>query len=142
MEEDYEVRTKQERLLKYARKGNIDGCKQLLDEGCDVNYVVWWESIYSSALYTAVDHGQLECVQFLLEHGADPNSGADYDNSLDTALLCALDHDYKDISRLLLKYGADPGPRAIFLASKYKDNGDIIQLIRNYGIDIKEPDGS
>lgn len=69
MDDDYEIRDKQERLLKYARKGNIAGCQQLLDEGCHVNYMVWWESLYSTALYATVEHKQLACVQFLLEHG-------------------------------------------------------------------------
>lgn len=132
-EEMDEIREKQERLLKYARKGNIVGCQQLLDEGADINYIVWWESLYSCALYTAVDHGQTACVRFLLDHGADPNSGADYDNSLTTSLLCSLDHNYKDIIRLLLEAGADTQKGSPFhIAMKYENNDDILKLLIKY----------
>ena len=140
-EETNEIRTKQERLLKYARKGNIDGCKQLLDEGADINYVVWWESLYSTSLYTAVEHGHTQCVRFLLEHGADPNSEADYDNSLITSLLCALDRNYKDIIHLLLDAGADTQiGYPLHIAMHKEKNEDIMELLLKHGADINKRD--
>jgi len=107
-------------LFDACRKGNIELAKRIIDKGIDPNRVIahGW-----TPLLLAVEHGEVELVDFLLSNGADANYQPNGDFSRWTALHHAV-HRYTDedihsineeyekniwvIIELLLKKGALP----------------------------------
>lgn len=56
-------------LLKSAESGNLEGVKEALEQGADINAQDDW--MKQSALHKASSHGHVEIVEYLLKNGAD-----------------------------------------------------------------------
>ncbi|RCH89275.1 hypothetical protein CU098_007406, partial [Rhizopus stolonifer] len=92
-------------LHKYAKRGDADSVKNLLELGANPNekdYAGW------TPLHEAALNGHLNVAKVLLQYGANANSkGAD----MDTPLHDATENNHCDIVELLLEHGADPFAR-------------------------------
>ena len=88
-----------------ARSEQIPVMKWLLEEGADVNAVVY----VGTSLHWASFFGRLEAVRFLLDHGADP--GIRDDDPGGTALSWARIFGHESVAELLIEGGAQvPNP--------------------------------
>ena len=97
----------QELFFKAARANDVNSLKEFLDKGMDVNV----KNRYgNTALFFAIDKGNLAVVDLLLERGADPNLKDSF-------------------------YGETPFGWAI-----YKKNTPILKSIINHGGEIKNED--
>ncbi|XP_012288183.1 caseinolytic peptidase B protein homolog [Orussus abietinus] len=74
--------TKEKRLFRAAKYGNIPDLKRALADGVDINtrHPLGW-----TALQTAAINGKVDAVQFLLKNGADPNAGDHFINVYKTS---------------------------------------------------------
>jgi ankyrin repeat protein len=85
-----------------VRLSHADGVKTLVEKGADVNVREYVEA--RSALYLAVEAGDIEIVRFLLDHGADVMARQE---DGDTALHAAVRGGNKDMVSLLLEMGVN-----------------------------------
>ncbi len=92
-----------------------------------------------TAIVSAVDCGNLKCVQLLLDHGADINV---QDNEGVTPLIYSCRYfSRQEFIRLLLEYGADinlkdnNGWTALMWASQ-SSNIEVIEMLLEYGADV------
>lgn len=107
-------------LLEHARKGDLNGVKQRLALGDDVNQSERWgfnrENKGETALQYAVQQGRGDIVQLLIDHKADVN--------LTHLGYAPLGHaavkDHIEIARLLLKSGANPNLGSKFSERSYE----------------------
>lgn len=84
-------------LLESAAKGDLQGVKEALDNGADINGT--GDKGYTALHWTA-SRGHSDCVQYLLEKGADCNK---QDSAGNTALHVAAMHGCTESVRLLVK---------------------------------------
>ncbi|GMP74108.1 hypothetical protein CsSME_00031629 [Camellia sinensis var. sinensis] len=90
------------RLMYLANEGDLEGIKELLDLGTDVNYR---DIDDRTALHVAACHGSTDVVEFLLNNGAeiDPK-----DRWGSTPLADAIHYKNHDVIKILEKRGAKP----------------------------------
>lgn len=86
--------------IAYAKKGDIDSLRFLLDRGVDVNIM---NSSGNTPLIEAVHDGHYDCVRLLLEKGANH----DLARGWKTAFLLAAEQNHIDIICLFLEAGYD-----------------------------------
>jgi hypothetical protein len=117
------------KLVSCARAGNLDGLKEMLAEGADIN--AQGEN-GNTALFNAAFQGHLDCVQFLLENKA-LIDGRNARGS--TALMGAAEQGRYAVVEALLACGADkslknsPGQSALGYAQNASQH-DIVRLLR------------
>lgn len=92
-------------LYDAADKGYLNKVKELVAQGCDVNYVCKDSCADWTPVMIAAANGHLDVVKFLLENGANPNAQNRYGR---TAISFAISYKFKPIVETLLDYGADP----------------------------------
>lgn len=117
--------------------GELEAVTTLLVNGEDVNST---DKNYQgiTALFVAVENGNVEIVETLLNFGAKIDVR---DNSNRTPLM-ALDYNTSpDLIRLLLKHGADisavdDSGNTVLHAAAENDNSEIIEILINEGADI------
>ena len=85
-----------EALIEAVRDQNIDGVKDALRNGADV------QADNNAALLWAVEDGNRHIVRLLLDCGADIHARDD------KAIVLATEYHYREIARILLHCGADP----------------------------------
>jgi|GEM_PF-5526510 len=119
-------------LIKSARNGDLEGVKEALSRGADINFVT--DYYIMSALHHAVIGNHIEIAKFLLENGAD----VDMVDGLDsTRLISAVQEGNIDMIRLLLKYNADTeienisGDTALSSAVHHENKEAVLLLINN-----------
>ena len=87
-------------LLDYVYEGNIEGIKEVLKQGANINCS---DENGNTPLLFAVASKDLELVKLLVENKAD----LDLSNNLgETPLMVAQDNEYKEIEEYLLGKGA------------------------------------
>jgi uncharacterized protein len=89
-------------LLAFAAAGNLDGVRQQLARGVDVNRRFGGDGV--TALFRAAAMNRVQVARFLLANHADPNIG-DAENG--TPLLIAAAYGYSDVVSVLISAGAD-----------------------------------
>ena len=102
-------------MLTALRSGDLDGLRQLLSSGADLNSpgriipITKFElQVPSYPLLLAVDMGKPKVVQMLLDSGADPNIFCEYVHEARACWLRPLCHATNlDIATMLLDAGAD-----------------------------------
>ncbi|RDY02143.1 Serine/threonine-protein kinase HT1, partial [Mucuna pruriens] len=90
------------RLMYLANEGDLDGIKELLDAGSDVNFT---DIDGRTALHVAACQGRTDVVDLLLRQGADVDPQDCWGS---TPLADALYYKNHDIVKLLEKHGAKP----------------------------------
>ena len=93
-------------LCEFARAGDVERVKMLLDCGCDANAADYDKR---TCLHLACSVGNLRVVQQLVEHGVDVNA---QDRWGGTGLADASREGHREISEFLLQNGShfgDPG---------------------------------
>jgi ankyrin repeat protein len=87
-------------------KKDVDKLKELISEGCDVNY----QYNGRNALHTACDNNSVEMAALIMEAGADPNSISEEGQGRTPLQYAAGDmmEDLPELIELLLSNGADP----------------------------------
>ncbi|KAJ0051313.1 hypothetical protein Pint_01453 [Pistacia integerrima] len=90
------------RLMYMANEGDLEGIKELLDSGTDVNYR---DIDKRTALHVAACQGKTDVVQLLLSRGAEVDPK---DRWGSTPLADAVYYKNHDIIKLLEKHGAKP----------------------------------
>ncbi|XP_039016677.1 integrin-linked protein kinase 1-like isoform X2 [Hibiscus syriacus] len=90
------------RLMYSANEGDLDGIRELLDSGIDVNFR---DIDDRTALHVAACQGQTDVVSLLLQRGADVQST---DRWGSTPLADAIYYKNHDVIKLLEKHGAKP----------------------------------
>jgi ankyrin repeat protein len=110
-----------------AAGGHVEGTKQLLELGAEINAISWSKPGYSerlqkmieeglvqdedphvdgvTALHVAAQAGHLEVVELLLEAGADVSL---LDDASRTPLVLAVQGNYGEVASALVKGGSDP----------------------------------
>jgi ankyrin repeat protein len=123
-----------EKLLNYSGKGNLNGVKECIENGTDVNckdHYGWTPLIVSSR------YGHLEIVKVLIENGADVNCK---NNKGWTSLMFSSYKGYLKIVKTLIDNGADWNIKNIynedFVFYLSKKNKEII--IREYPEEYKK----
>ncbi|CAD7698883.1 unnamed protein product [Ostreobium quekettii] len=84
----------------YAGEGNVEGLKQLLAQGVDIDDK---DEEGRTGLHFACGYGEMECVKFFLDKGAKIDSA---DNNKNTALHYAAGYGQPEAVELLLSKGA------------------------------------
>ncbi|XP_074272434.1 serine/threonine-protein kinase 12-like [Silene latifolia] len=116
------------RLMFMANEGDLDGIKEVLDNGIDVNF----KDIDSrTPLHIAACQGLTDVVQLLLSRGADVDPK---DRWGSTPLADAICYKNQDVIKLLEKHGAKP-PLAPMHVQSYRE-------VPEYEIDPSELDFS
>ncbi|KAE8678417.1 Detected protein of confused Function [Hibiscus syriacus] len=90
------------RLMYMANEGDLEGMKELLDSGTNVNFK---DIDGRTALHVAACQGLTDVVQLLLDRGADADSR---DRWGSTPLADAVYYKNQDVIKLLEKHGAKP----------------------------------
>ncbi|KAL8150896.1 hypothetical protein V2J09_020704 [Rumex salicifolius] len=90
------------RLMYLANEGDLDGIREMLDSGLDINFRDIDER---TALHIASCQGKTDVVRFLLGRGAEVDPK---DRWGSTPLADAIHYEYQDVIKLLEKYGAKP----------------------------------
>ncbi len=90
-------------LLKAATEGNIEGTKQLIADGADVNAV---NTIRKTPLHRATERGHKETIELLIAKGANVNAK---NNGGGTPLDWAVSGGKKATADLLRKHGGKTG---------------------------------
>ena len=88
-------------LLEAAEDGDLEGIRQLLVAGANINVAVPGDG---SALIAAAGAGQLEVVRLLLDRGADPHLAVEGDGN---ALIAAAQAGHLAVAKLLVQRGAN-----------------------------------
>jgi len=130
--------------FKYAKEGNLDGIKDLLEGGIDIN--IQDINFYDTALTLASYRGHTEIVKLLVEKGAALDILA---NDGMTALIIAVAYGYTEIVKLLVEKGAaldilaKDGNTALILASTFGMT-KIVKLLVEKGaaLDIQSKFGN
>lgn len=128
-------------LLKAVKEGNLEGVKDILERGEDVNIK---DEMGCTALIKASEFGHEEIAKLLIEKGADVNAREDAAGC--TALMLAAFWRYKEIVKLLVEKRADVNAvdandcTALMLASNWRQNKDIINLLIKTGADVNARD--
>jgi ankyrin repeat protein len=89
------------KLLKYSEKGNLNGVKDCIENGADVNCKNnsnWTPLMYSSY------YGHLEIVKVLIENGVDINYK---DKWGQTPLMLSSNNTFLEVVKVLIENGAD-----------------------------------
>jgi hypothetical protein len=127
-------------LTRSAIKGDLEGVKEHIAEGEDINaYDRWgWTPVMWAAYYN-----YYSIVKYILENGANVNARSNKSygsiNTGSTPLIIASYYGYPGIVRLLLKHGANPklqneqGETALSLAEKYNFS-EIIELLEGKNV--------
>lgn len=110
---------------------NIEGVKNLLDQGVDINAK---DDFGQTPLHLAVNHENVKIIELLINQGADVN-GVDANGNTPIFMVSSLD---KKIIKLLLEYGTDPNIKnndgRTILDMAYEENStDIVELLHLYG---------
>ncbi|KAK8479737.1 hypothetical protein V6N13_092888 [Hibiscus sabdariffa] len=114
------------RLMYSANEGDLDGIRELLDSGIDVNYR---DIDDRTALHVAACQGQTDVVSLLLQRGADVQST---DRWGSTPLGDAIYYKNHDVIKLLERHGAKP-----LMAPMHVNHA---REVPEYEIDPKEVD--
>ena len=118
-------------LLKAATEGNIEGTKQLIADGADVNAK---NRDGTTPLHTAAARGHKELVELLIANGADVNARRSKYGGGYTPLHYAARH--MEIAALLIANGADVNVKmdgkTILDSAKYR-NPKFADLLRKHG---------
>ncbi|PRQ29299.1 putative protein kinase TKL-Pl-5 family [Rosa chinensis] len=101
-EDEVEVIDPRVRLMYLANEADLDGIKELLDSGIDVNFR---DIDNRTALHVAACQGYSDVVSLLLERGADVNTKDRWGSS---PLADAIYYKNHDVIKLLEKRGAKP----------------------------------
>jgi ankyrin repeat protein len=120
---------------KAVLEGDLDGAKQLIESGMDVDIR---DNVGCTPAYWALSVGRIEIFEYLLNKGADINAKT---NAGRTLLLQASTAGYTDIVRQLItkgvdinikdKHGLTPLQRAA-----YKGHTEIVKLLIDKGADV------
>lgn len=114
------------RLMYSANEGDIEGIKEILESGTDVNFRDIDER---TALHVAACHGSSDVVQLLLDNGAEVDPK---DRWGSTPLADAIHYKNRGVIKLLEKHGAKP-PMAPMHVKTCRE-------VPEYEIDAKELD--
>lgn len=85
----------------YAGEGNIEGLKQLLSEGVNIDDK---DEEGRTGLHFACGYGEIDCVNFFIENKADLNC---CDNNKNTSMHYAAGYGQVEVVKILLKEGCD-----------------------------------
>jgi ankyrin repeat protein len=123
-----------DKLLDYSRKGILNGVKECIENGVDVNCKDndgWTPLMWSS------QYGYLEILKVLIENGADVNCRNYFGN---TPLIRATYYNHLKVVKILIENNADWNIKnkddKDFMYYLYKENKEII--IREYPEEYKE----
>ena len=122
-------------LIAQAQAGDLQGIRQAIASGTDVNTV---NRNNASLVLVAATMGYLDMLTFLLSEGADPN----LPNSKGTTpVYVASQLGREDIAATLLEYGADPNIvidaylSTPLMAAAVNGRGEIVRLLLEHGAD-------
>ncbi|KAH9706296.1 Integrin-linked protein kinase family [Citrus sinensis] len=116
------------RLMYMANEGDLDGIKELLDSGTDVNFR---DIDKRTALHVAACQGRTDVVRLLLSRGADVDPE---DRWGSTPLADAVYYKHHDVIKLLEEHGAKPSTAPMHVQNARE--------VPEYEIDPKELDFS
>ena len=130
-----------DKLARAAADGDIEGMKQQLAQGADVNYqnrsVL---SLQQTPLMKAAKNGHLEAVKFLLEKGADISKGND---GKENPITLAAEKDHPEVVLYLIEKGENVnyqetnyGMTALHHAAK-NGNRELAEKLIAKGADLK-----
>jgi len=125
-----EMRKLQEHaLMVLAYRGEVDGMKDLLAKGVDVNAR---DERGGTAIMQAAVAGKSDAVKLLIENGADINAQSDGGN---TALIAAAGTGKREILQILLDAGADPltknnGGQTAAVKAAFSRQSDCVVLLK------------
>jgi bla regulator protein BlaR1 len=127
--------TREERMVKLAQSGNIEGLRKMLDGGMDVNTVAPGDG---TALIGAARGGEVETVEFLLDQNADPNIVSEGDGS---PLIAAARRGDLRIVEMLLDAGANrdeivPGDENPLMQAAWHGHDDVVRFLLDQGADV------
>ena len=122
-------------LVEAADEGDVEGVKELLDGGANINATVDGDG---SPLIAAARGGYLELVTMLLDRGADPNLAASGDGN---PLIMAAGEGHTRIVELLLDRGARvddvvPGDENALITASGQGKLDAVKLLVSRGADV------
>ncbi|CAF3138304.1 unnamed protein product [Rotaria sp. Silwood2] len=128
-------------LFGAAKKGHVEICEYLIDNGADVNAITMTGA---TPLYTATEEGHLEVVVLLIRHGADVNQSPKGQVARDlhienqTPLLIACMRNHEAIIRYLIESGANVNVTSErgsspFLAICQHNNVELARLLIRHG---------
>lgn len=100
--------------------GTVEKVKELLDSGIDANVII--KQTAKTPIYTAINFGMLDIIEFLVSRGAEVNFK---NKNEETPLLFAVAHAYPEVCRFLLQKGADPNV-------KDRDGNSCLDRIKEY----------
>jgi ankyrin repeat protein len=130
------IRLMNTQLLRAAQSGNLQGVRQSLNSGAEINAKPSAEG--GSALFLACRNGHYDVVRYLLDEGANINTMAGSKGA--TALYIASANGHARIVRLLLDRGASPYD-ALFngwtpmTASAYLGHAETAGVLHDAGVD-------
>jgi len=119
-------------LIRMARAGNVDGVKEWLRRGANVNAVTEYGW---TPLYEAAENGHKAVAELLIAKGANVNAARENGS---TPLHAAAGEGYKDVAELLIARGAninakDKDGRTPLLLAANAGHEDIVELLRKHG---------
>ena len=122
-------------LVEAADEGDVDGVKELLDGGANINAMVDGDG---SPLIVAARGGYLELVTMLLDRGADPNLAVSGDGN---PLIMAARDGHTKIVELLLDRGARvddvvPGDENALISASGEGQLEVVKLLVARGADV------
>ncbi|KAH9706286.1 Integrin-linked protein kinase family [Citrus sinensis] len=120
------------RLMYMANEGDLDGIKELLDSGTDVNFR---DIDKRTALHVAACQGRTDVVRLLLSRGADVDPEDRWGSTLiEQPLADAVYYKHHDVIKLLEEHGAKPSTAPMHVQNARE--------VPEYEIDPKELDFS
>lgn len=128
-------------LLSQAKDGNLDGVKQAIAAGVEVNAKD--KLAQNTALILSAQNGHAEVVTYLLENGADPNI---QNRSGNAVIHLAALQNQPAIIRLLLDHKVDiesqnQEQKTAFALAARRANYDLMEQLLNWGAKIDCEDG-
>jgi hypothetical protein len=122
-------------LVESVQEGDLEGVREILDAGGNVNAAVDGDG---SPLIIAAREGELALVTFLLDRGADPNLAVEGDGN---PLIMASQEGHVGIVTLLLDRGADidavvPGDENPLIQASAEGRLDVVRLLLSRGANI------